>query len=172
MSVISGKNLLLLIDSCFELFEQYPDYTLSIYGEGAEKPNLKEYVRQKGLEQKVVFHDFDIALHDKIKDCAMFVSTSDREGISNSMLEAMAIGLPTICTDCPAGGARMMITPYENGLLVPCCDKDALVKAMKEVIDNPELADKMSRNSVKIRERLNIDRIVRMWMDAIEEVSK
>lgn len=166
------KNLPLLIDSCAELFIQYPDYCLSIYGDGAEKNHLIEYVHEKSLDEKVIFHDFDIALHDKIKDCAMFVSTSNREGISNSMLEAMAIGLPTICTDCPAGGARMMITPYENGLLVPCRDKEALAKAMTEVIENPDLAEKMSKNSVKIRERLNIGRIVQMWMDAIEEVSK
>ena len=162
------KNLSLLIDASSIIFDEYPDFSLHIYGDGSEKGKLIEYVKIQGLSDKVIFHDFDIALHDKIKDCAMFVSTSNREGISNSMLEAMAIGLPTICTDCPAGGARMMITPYENGILVPCGDKEALVNAMKDVIEHPELAEKMSRNSITIRERLHIDKIIHMWMEAIE----
>lgn len=52
----------------------------------------------------------------------MFVSSSDFEGISNSMLEAMGMGLPVVVTDCPVGGARMVIQDGVNGLLVPVGD--------------------------------------------------
>ncbi len=161
------KNFPMLFDAFAMLLKEYPDYSLSIYGDGHEKNRLVKYARQLGIASNVVFHGFDVNLHGKINDCAMFVSSSDREGISNSMLEAMAIGLPCVCTDCPAGGARMMIKPYENGLLVPVKDKTAMYKAMKEIVENPELAERMSANAVKIKERLSPDKISRQWMDAI-----
>lgn len=163
------KNFPLLLDAFSLLLHDYPEYKLSIYGEGSAKAQLIEYARTLGLSERVTFHPFDVALHDKIKDCAMFVSSSNREGISNSMLEAMAIGLPTICTDCPAGGARMMIQPRHNGLLVPMHDKQALYLAMKKLIEKPELADKLSRNSVKIKEDLAIDKIARQWWNTLWE---
>ena len=77
----------------------------------------------------------------RLKGASDFVSSSDFEGMSNSMLEAMAIGLPTICTDCPSGGAREIIQHHENGILVPIKNIDALCSAMTEVADNPELME-------------------------------
>ena len=83
------------------------------------------------------------------------------------MLEAMAIGLPTICTDCPAGGARAIIKDHENGVLVPVNDAEAMCKAMCEVADNPELAEKLSINGTKLKEDLAVDKIVNQWMEII-----
>ena len=97
----------------------------------------------------------------------MFVSSSDFEGMSNSMLEAMALGLPCVCTDCPAGGARAVIKDGENGLLTPVGDSHALYLAMKKVAENPELAAKLSKNSVKIREEQSVDKIIKKWMELI-----
>lgn len=79
----------------------------------------------------------------------------------------MAIGLPTICTDCPAGGARAIIKDHENGILVPVDDVQAMADAMKEVADNPELSEKLSINGTKIREVLSVDKIVNQWMEII-----
>ena len=85
------------------------------------------------------------------------------------MLEAMAIGLPTICTDCPAGGARAVIKDHENGILTPVGDVEALAYAMCEVADNPELAEKLSYNGTKIRQDLSTDNIIIEWMKLIDD---
>ncbi|MBQ6267302.1 MAG: glycosyltransferase [Clostridia bacterium] len=161
------KNLPLLIDAFSLLLKDYPDYMLSIIGDGEERDVLLNHITKLKLNQSVKILPFEKQIHDRILDSAMFVSSSDREGISNSMLEAMAIGLPCVCTDCAGGGARMMIEDHENGLLVPMRDVDALYKAMKEVIETPGLADKLSRNAVKIRERLRPDVICQQMLDAI-----
>ena len=100
----------------------------------------------------------------------MFVTSSDREGISNSMLEAMAIGLPVISTDCPAGGARMFIEPYQNGILVPVRDPEALYNAMKFMIDHPEKAELMSQNAVAIKNTLEKNKILEQWLEFLEDV--
>ena len=172
--ISSQKNLHLLVNA-FELFSKdFPDYELYIYGDavgnGAEGyiDSVKETISHLACKEKIHILPAQKDIHNLIKDYAMFVSSSDFEGMSNSMLEAMAIGLPTICTDCPAGGARAIIKDHENGILVPVNDVQAMADAMKEVADNPELAEKLSINGTKIREDLSVDKIVNQWMELIE----
>lgn len=164
----SQKNLIMLIDAFALLSKEYPDYILSIYGKGPLENELKEYAENSIENGKVNFKGYEKDIHNKILDSAMFVSSSDYEGISNSMLESLALGIPTICTDCPVGGARMFIKPYKNGLLVPVGDTIALYKAMKEVIEDQELSKNISQNAVKIREELSADKIFRKWLNIVE----
>lgn len=162
------KNIPLLIEAFAMLHEEYSDYTLKIYGKGTEKEILLHLIREKKLEEFAFIEDFRDNIHEIIYDAAMFVSTSDYEGLSNSMLEAMAIGLPCICTDCDGGGARMMIKDHVSGLLIPKGDVRAVYLAMKEVIDSPELAKKLSEEGIKIREQLSVQKIIERWMEVIE----
>lgn len=163
----AAKDLPLLIEAYDVLHDEYPEYTLSIYGEGLLKDELLKLIKDKGLTDCAHIYDFDLKIHDKVRDAAMFVSSSYREGISNSMLEALAIGMPCVCTDCAGGGARMMIEDHENGLLVPMRDAKALYLGMKELIDNPELSEKISKNAVKIKERLKPETICNQMIEAI-----
>lgn len=157
------KNIPLLIDAFEMLLLDHPDYTLCIYGRGDEKESLVALVQQKGLTQSVFFEDFAIDVHERIRDAAMFVCSSDFEGLSNSMLEAMAIGMPCVCTDCEGGGARMMIKDHCNGILTPVGDAYALYKGMKEIIEHPDWALRFSQEAAKVRDELSIDRIVDRW---------
>ena len=161
-----AKDLHLLIDAFALIHKEYPEYTLSIYGEGGMKDELLEHITQSGLDGAASIYPFDREVHRIIRDAAMFVSSSYREGISNSMLEALAIGMPCVCTDCAGGGARMMIEDHENGLLVPMKDVNALYRGMKEIIDNPGLAEKISVNAVKIKDRLKPETICEQMIDA------
>lgn len=157
------KNLPLLIDSFKEFHQKYTDYTLTIYGDGKEKSFIERYIRERELEDCVTIHPAVSDVHEHIKDAIMFVSSSNYEGLSNSMIEAMAIGLPTICTDCPCGGARMVIRDGENGLLVPVNDKDEMIKAMSKIAADDNLREYIALNGSKIRYELSKDKIVGMW---------
>ena len=164
-----AKNLFLLIDA-FALFsEEHPDYLLHIYGEGPLKNSILSYINKLGLNDKVRLLGFNTELHGIIRDHAMFVSSSDYEGISNSMLEAMAIGLPTICTDCPAGGARMIIKDHVNGILVPLRDKSAMFNAMMEIAEDPGFAEILSENAVLVKQELSVDNIGKRWAEVIDK---
>lgn len=165
--VTKQKNLVMMINVFEKVLKEYPEYKLIIYGDGPEKETLINYVKKKKIDKKVIFHDFKKNLHNEIIDASMFLSSSDFEGISNSMLEAMAIGLPTICTDCPCGGARMMIENNVNGILVPVGNEEAMYKAIKKVIENQDFAEKLSKNAIKINDRLHPRKICKMWIDLI-----
>ena len=157
------KNFALLLEA-FSLFRRrYPDYVLDIYGTGELEGALKEKARALGIGGSAVFHGFVPDVPAKIRDAAMYISSSDYEGISNSILEAMALGLPTIATDCPVGGSRTLIRHGENGLLVPVGDVQALCGAMLLVAGDPALAGKLSGNAVRVRDTFGIDRIIREW---------
>lgn len=157
------KNIPLLIDAFEWLHQEHPDYTLRIYGQGEEKDNLIALTKEKGLDSVVFFDDFAPDVHERIRDAAMYVCSSDFEGLSNSMLEALAIGLPCVCTDCEGGGARMMIRDHVNGILTPVGDVQVLYNSMKEIAENPELAQSLSREAAKIREELSIEKIADRW---------
>lgn len=157
------KNLKLLIDAFELLLKDYPDYTLRIYGRGEEKENLKKYIAEKKLNKSIFLEDFASNIHEIIRDAKMFVSTSDYEGLSNSMIEAMAIGMPCVCTDCAGGGAKMMIQDHENGILVPVGDKQAVCDGMVEIINDNELEKKLSINASDVKNQLCVERIVSQW---------
>ncbi len=169
------KNLHLLINSFDNFSKDFPEYELCIYGdvvgESSQRyiENVEETIKQVACKNKIHILPAQKDIHSIIKDYAMFVSSSDFEGMSNSMLEAMAIGLPTICTDCPAGGARAVIKDHENGILVPVNDVQAMANAMKGIAGDPELAEKLSLNGTKLREELSVNKIVNQWMEIIND---
>lgn len=165
-----AKRLPLLIDA-FSIFHQsFPEYQLHIFGEGNEKTELLDYISQKKLHHAVTIRDFDRNVHSKVHDYMMFVSSSLFEGMSNSMLEAMSIGLPVVCTDCCGGGARAVIQDGENGLLVPIENADALAQGMKRIAGDPLLANRLSQNAVKIKDILAKDKICQQWHNAFQEI--
>lgn len=167
------KNLPLLLEAFSRLHIDYPEYVLRIIGDAPNAEdkevlaNLKDRIKQLDLEEYVHFEPFKANVHEIIKEDAMYVNSSDYEGISNAMLESLAIGMPSVCTDCPIGGARATIKNGENGLLVPIQDVDSMYKAMKKIIDDKSLSAKLSENAVKVREELSLDRIAKRWEELI-----
>ena len=167
------KNLNLLIEAFEHLHANYPDYELWIFGD--TDSNAPEYaekvfarINSSECREAIHLHPAIKNIHSKILEYTMFVSSSDHEGMSNSMLEAMAIGLPVICTDCPSGGARAVIQDHENGLLVSIKDSQALYLAMKEVIEHPDLAKKLSVNAIRVRQTQSEEAIMQQWQSLVE----
>lgn len=161
------KNFPLLIDAFSEFVKNHPEFVLEIYGEGVLEEQIKKYIEEKQLAEKVILKGFCKDVHEKTLSAEMFVMSSDFEGMPNALLEALAIGLPCISTDCPCGGPRMLITPYENGILVPIKDNEKMYEAMLYMAENPDKAKEMSINAVKVRERADVETITKEWIDFV-----
>ena len=165
------KNLKLFIDIVLEVSRKYPEYKGVIYGDGPEYDSLKLYSESCGGNGIIIFQGRVNDIRDKIYMSHFYLCTSDYEGISNSMLEAMTLGLNVICTDCPVGGARMAIRNGVDGVLFPVGDKDAGVKAIIDLIFDREKSEQMGNAAVTIRDKWSSERIINLWLEYLQSIA-
>ncbi len=158
------KNIPLLLDAFQQVLKDFPQYRLHIYGNGSMEEDIRRDIAKRGMQQSVDLLPFDKDIHNIAVRSRLYVSSSDYEGMSNSMLEAMAMGMPVVCTDCPIGGARMVIEDHENGILVPVKNSGCLAQAMREIISDDVLAVKLGKNAGKIRQDLSLEIILQKWI--------
>lgn len=167
----SVKNHELLIKAFCRLHEIFPDYVLRIYGDGDHRIHLEKLIKELSCESYVFLEGNCDAVADAIWKSALFVLTSNTEGMPNALLEAMALGLPCISTDCPCGGTATLIQSGENGVLIPVGDEDALVEAMRSILTDESFAKKLGENAEQVKELYAPEKIYRMWEDYITEVA-
>ena len=162
------KNFNMLLRAFASFSRTHEDYDLVICGEGNLLGELQALAKELGVSDKVRFPGHVEDLHERMVKSAIYVSSSDFEGLSNSMLEALAIGIPTICTDCPIGGARAYIKDGENGYLVPVNDSDSLSKKMSALADDENLCRSFSAQSQKIKDELSTLAICNRWEEVLK----
>ncbi len=159
------KNIPVLIQAFAKLHPEFPDYTLKIYGRGEEEEHLRNLVDSLGLSDSIRLEGFCNDIFQAIQRCSMYVCSSDYEGISNALLEAMALGMPVISTDCPVGGARLLIDHYVNGVLVGLNDAEGLYTEMKHLIEEPDFAKQLGLEAQAVRKKYAIETISQRWID-------
>ncbi|MBQ8857251.1 MAG: glycosyltransferase family 4 protein [Lachnospiraceae bacterium] len=163
------KNQKMMIRSFASVHEKHPDYQLVIYGEGPSRDELEALVKELGLVKCVLLPGNISDIHEHIKNAEIFVLSSDYEGMPNALIEAMCLGLPSISTK--VSGATDLIKDHENGLLTELNNQEQLEKAMLELIENKELADKLAKNAAKLNEELEVSKIMQQWIDFIKELT-
>ncbi len=167
------KNLSVLAEAFAKLHKVLPDYRLKIIGDTQTEDDVasleetKAVIKKHAIEDFVDFFPFSSDVHSQIVRDAVYVNSSDYEGMSNAMLEAMAIGMPVVCTDCPIGGAGAVIKNGENGLLTKVNDSDDMYIAIKAVLTDSELSEKLSVNGAKIRDDLSLSNVAKRWMELL-----
>lgn len=162
----SQKNLAMAIRAFAKFYKNHPEYEYHIYGNGELKQELEELIQEYGLNIVVKIFSFKKDILQEAKNYRMFLLSSDYEGLSNSMIEAISMGMPSICTDCPIGGARMVIRNGINGFLVPVGDCDSMAKAMENASDMA-CCSKISENAKKTAKCFSEKEIINKWLEII-----
>lgn len=171
--LVDFKNQCMLIRAFEAVHRKHPDYVLKIYGPDSldgTKQKLEALIRQLGAQDYVRLMGSSGTLEQEMLYASVAAFSSDYEGMPNVILEAMALGLPVVATDCPPGGPRMVITPEENGLLVPVGDEHALAAGINRLIEDRDFAEKLGANAVRIGEKASAELIFRAWEDYITEI--
>ena len=161
--VDENKNHKMLIRAFEEIAPEYPQMRLVIYGDGNERENLQQLVEEKGLSNRIILpgNVKDVASH--ICRAKIYALTSNTEGMPNSLIEAMALGLTVVSTNCPCGGPEMLIKDGVNGLLIPVGDAQALADAFRRILADSELANLLGTNAKQIAEELHPDKVNLKW---------
>lgn len=167
--LLPQKNQKMLINAFGKVSEKFPEYKMVIYGEGSYRNELENYVSEIGLKDKVLMPGSVKDLYDRIKAAEIFVLSSDYEGMPNALIEAMCLGLPCISTK--VSGATDLILNGENGILVNVGSEEELAEAMKKMISDGNIRNRMAEKAVELTQRLLPDEILEQWLDIVRRYS-
>ncbi len=167
------KNHLLLLESFAVICDKHSEYTLKIYGDIQDADvyhNLEDYIKEHNLTDRVRFMGTTNSIKQELEKASLFVLSSDYEGMPNALIEAMAVGLPVISTDCPCGGSALLIEDKVSGLLTPIQDKKALSEAMDSILSAPKRAEEMGREARLVLDKVHPQKICREWVSYIQSI--
>lgn len=163
------KNHTMFLNAAARICHFIPDVRLALVGSGPLHSNLERLACDLGLESKVIFFgdQRDVGAYLKAFDIA--VLTSDTEGCSNFLLEAMALGKPIVATD--AGGNRELVYNGANGVLVPPRDAEALADAIINLLNNPALAQSMGQaGKERVTTQFSLENMVSQYESLYEDI--
>lgn len=169
---LSDEKQLGLLVGCFQtLATRYPDWDMIILGEGPSRSVLDAQVREIGLAGRVFLPGRAGNVGAWYACADLYVMSSRFEGFPNTLIEAMAHGLPAVSFDCDTG-PRDIIRHEVDGLLVSPGDTAALTEALDRLMGDPKLRKCFASRSVEIRDRFSLERIAGMWENLFDEVRK
>lgn len=161
------KNHKLLLEAFSQVANVCPNYSLHIFGEGGLRSLLEERIKALNLTDKAFLEGEVANIYERISQGELFVLSSEYEGLSNALMEAMALGLPCISTDC--AGSTEIIDHGVNGLIVPKGDSDALAAAMIEVLKDKVLSVALGEKAKESSKKFTLDLSMKMWEEIIEQ---
>jgi glycosyltransferase involved in cell wall biosynthesis len=148
------------------------DADLMIVGDGEERANVERVIDELKLRDSVHLLGHRDNPFAVMRGARFFVLSSAWEGFGLSLLEAMALGLPVIATDCPSGPAEVL-EGGQHGVVVPAGDSAALMDAMLKLSRSSELREDLSKRSLARAEQLSLRRMVEQYRDLFRvELSK
>ena len=162
------KNQEMMIRAFAKIADKYPDWKLVMYGEGPRRQSLQLIIDNLQLTNRVQLPGRTEKVVEELRKSKIFCLSSDYEGMSNSMIEAICVGLPIVSTK--VSGTDELIQDGVNGLLVDIGDEQGMTDALKKLIQNEELMKKMGAANREKASLFHIDTIMNEWMELIGHV--
>ncbi|WP_419174465.1 glycosyltransferase [Desulfosediminicola sp.] len=139
------------------------EFRVLLIGEGPELEHLSNLVKHYDLKNQIYFTGSVKTVPAYLHNLDIGVLCSDREGLSNAILEYMACGLPIVATTV---GGNIELVNHENGICCPAGDYRAIGQALHRLIENPDLRHRLGAESLKKIERSF------SWIKTIAETEK
>jgi len=156
------KNFTTLIAIFARLAPLHPDWDLVILGEGAQRAALSAQVQAGGLGQRVFLPGSVGNMGDWYAHASLYAMSSHFEGFPNTLVEAMAYGVPAVSFDCDTG-PRDIIRHGVDGMLVAPGDVDGMASALDTLMRDSRARARLARRAIDARERFSMEKISRMW---------
>ncbi len=140
--------------------KQLPEYTLSIYGEGPAKAEMKEYINKHYID-RVEFKGFCNNLKDIYTRADLLLMTSDTEGFGMVLIEAMYYGVPCISFDCPVAPKEIIA---DAGITVPAFDEQTYANDVISLLSDNQQLHKLQQKSIARARDYYTDKIIQKWL--------
>ncbi len=155
-----------LIGAFAEVYKKFPEWSLTIFGEGELRKELQAQVNQLNLSHKISLPGLTRTPCAVLKQAEIFVLCSDYEGFPGGLAQAMSVGLAAVATDCKSGPAEI-IENGVNGILVGTMDNFELVRAVSELVANPQLRQKLGADAKSICGRYTLEQFIKQWKESV-----
>lgn len=177
-----GRNLLLAVgrlnaikgfDKLIEVFSslayKHSNWDLAIIGEGPLRTVLERQLRKLGLTKRVFLPGEAGNIGEWYERAALYVLSSRAEGFPNTLVEAMAYGLPAVSFACDTGPSDI-IRHETDGLLVPPGDTNGLSIALDRLMSDAALRQRFVQHAIEVRDRFSLEQINSMWERLFKEI--
>ena len=164
------KNYKNMIDAFEIVNKKHNDYIFEIFGDGYLRDKLQNYIDEKKMGDKIFLKGKTNDVKNVIYNAAVFVLSSEYEGMPNSLLEAACLGVPCVSTDCPCGGPKEILDDGKGGVLVKVNNSGELAKGICELIENSNIAKKLSDYSYRRRILYKKEVVVEQWFNCINKL--
>ena len=164
------KNYPMMFRAFAHIHQDFPDYQLYVYGDGPQKDEIRESIHQLAMDDFIILAGKSDHIIDEMNRSRLFVMSSDYEGMSNALLEAICVGLPALSTD--VSGAKDLIEEGKNGYVVPVGDEAAFTSALKQILSSEKKMGEMGKHSKAMAHDFKEEKIVEQWEKVIKEVVK
>ena len=169
-SLREQKDYPTMIDAFSVFHKKHNDFTLEIYGEGIDRKKLEKQIADLGLSGSIILKGNDPEALKRIIDAKCYVMTSICEGMPNSLMEAMAVGMPCVSTDCECGPAELMENE-KSGLLVPIQDVQAVADAMCKMVEDRKFALACGKEARRLKETNSVEIISKRYFEYFESIA-
>jgi glycosyltransferase involved in cell wall biosynthesis len=171
------------IDFLLEALSKIDNVRLDIFGKADNQAYWLMQIKEKGLKEKVNLNGICLDLADKLQDYDIFILPSLMEGISNALLEAMAVGLPCIATNINANLEVISDNPSlidiadrdllleDSAVLVNKGDAGGILKAINFLVQDQGTRERIGKNALlRIRRRFSIQQVVDKYIDLYQQL--
>ena len=165
------KGYDVLIDAFRIVHDLHPEYKLVLYGKGVLYEQYLKQIEDKQLTGFVEFPGYCDNVPKAIQHSSIFVLSSRWEGIPNSMVEAMSVGIPIVACDCPPGGPKFLSHDGERAIIIPMNDAKVMACAINKLIEVPEEAISMAKRGLGVVDDLDETVIGNKWINAFKEIT-
>ena len=162
------KDQKTMIEAFAKVSKRYPDWSLTIFGEGPEREALESLVERLKVKDKVLLPGRSENIIDELNKSKIFCLSSVYEGMSNALVEAICVGLPIVTTK--VSGTEELIKDGENGFIVNIGDKEAMAKALVKIIEDENLQNQFAEKNKAQAIKFETNTIVDQWEDLVNSV--
>lgn len=163
------KGFDLLLQAFSKVHPRFPQWSLTVWGDGPERGTLEELRDRLGLTASVQFPGRTQNPFKEMAESDLFVLSSRYEGFPNVLLEAMTCSLPVISFECSSGPGEI-IRDQLDGILVPPRNVNALADAMAYLIDNPELRTQLGERAKEVVQRFGLEKVMGQWEELLVDI--
>jgi glycosyltransferase involved in cell wall biosynthesis len=164
-----GKGWETLIRVLGRVHEKFPGARLRLLGEGVQRPALEALAEAEGVRDYCDFEGFKSDPFPALESADVYVLASRSEGMPNSLLEAIALGLPCVSTDCPTGPAEILGRDGRVGRLVAVDAIDEMVAAIVELLTSGETRNALSQAARRRAEDFRLEVCVEAYADVLRD---